>query len=136
MRNISAAMKTGDNLIIGIQTSYNFNELLKKYQTPELQSIAEPMLKKLGLKKESAEIVTTGDEAKKEIYQNVRILREKEIIIGKNKVNLPTGKMINLIISHKYEIPEMEHLAQTAGLNIKKTFINKENSYGIFVLEK
>ena len=45
--------------------------------------------------------------------------------LGKKTINLPKDKTINLIVSHKYEIPEMESLAQTTGLKIKKSLLNE-----------
>ena len=135
MKNIAESIKTGDNFVVGIHLNYDFQEILKKYQTPELMSIAGPMLKNLELEG-TAEIFTTGDENKREIYVNIRILDDKIIKIGKHSIFLPVGKTVRLIVSHKYEIPEMEHLAQVSGLKIKRSFLNEENSYGLFVLEK
>lgn len=136
MNNLGSAMKIGDNAMIGLQLNYDFQEILKKYKDPQVASFAEPMLEKLGIGKEDVELFISGDEKEKTISLNIKMLNNKEIKVGKNAVNLPKGKIINLIVSHKYEIPEMEHLAQISGLQIKKSFLDPESSYGLFVLEK
>jgi len=136
MKNFAGAMQEKDNLLVGVQLNYDFETILKKYQDPEVSSFAEPMLRNLGIEKEDVELYVSGDKEEQTIQLNIKMLKDKEISIEKNKVNLPKGKVINLIVSHKYEIPEMEHLAEIAGLKIKKSFLNPESSYGIFVLEK
>jgi L-histidine Nalpha-methyltransferase len=136
MKNFASAMQKKDNFLVGVQLNYDFEEILRRYQNPEVFSFALPMLKKFGLEKDDAEIFVSGNREKQEVSLNIKLLKNKEISVGENKVKLPAGKIINLIVSHKYELPEMEHLAETAGLKINKSFLNKESSYGLFVLEK
>lgn len=136
LKNICASMDETDNLLVGVQMNYDFEEILKMYQTPESIEFARPMLRELGLGDDDVEIFVTGDAERKEISLNIKLLTDVSLKIGKPSINLGQGFVVRLITSQKYDVADIDELATEAGLEIKKSFINQDNSYSLIIFEK
>jgi len=135
LTNIRAAMNEGDNLIIGAQMAHDFDNILTAYREARADEIARPMIQSLGLNDDEFELYLAGDADKKEISLNIKILQDKTIYIGTQELNLPAGKEIKLIISHKFTPEELNSLIETNNLKIKTSLLDNEDSYGVFELE-
>ncbi len=136
MNNISEAMKESDKLLVGVQLNYDLEEIYKSYNTPQNIEFARPMLRELGIKYEDAEIFISMDKEKSQISLNIKILKDVNARVGDKRIFLPAGKVIKLIISHKYQVGEMGELAREAKLKIQKEYQDENNTYALFLLEK
>lgn len=135
LKNISQSMEESDNLIIGVQMNYDFKEILKMYQTPESLDLARPMLRGLGFNDDDIDIYIKGDEEKKEISLNIKLLKDVNLKIGKHNINLKQDQIISLITSQKYDITDINQLAKSANLKIVNTLSNQDDSYSLITFE-
>ncbi len=136
MNNISNAIKKGDKLLVGVQLNYNLEEIYKSYNIPENIEFARPMLRELGIKYGDAEIFIAMDKEKSQISLNIKMLKDVNVRAGDKRIFLPAGKVIKLIISHKYQVGEMGELAREAKFKIQKEYQDENNTYALFLLEK
>lgn len=136
LKNIGNVMNEGDNLFVGVQLNFDFEKIVKMYQSEELRNFVLPMVREMRLGADEVEIDVYGDEVKRVVNIDLKILKDKKVEIGGEEIKYKKGNIINVAVSQKYEIEDMGELVKLSGLEIKNTFLDNDKTFAIYELVK
>ncbi len=136
LNNISGVMQKDDKLLVGVQFNYDLKKIYKTYNIPQSIEFIKPMVRQLGIPDKDRKLFVSLDKEKSQISLNIKILNNTSAKIKDKKITLPAGKIIKLIVSHKYKIEEMDKLTQESKLKVEKKYQDKKNTYALFLLKK
>jgi len=136
LANIAKAMNKQDGLMIGINLKTDLQETLANYDNPQGREFVMTTVKNLGFSEDKVELEMAVDEKNNQIQQIVHIKEDLTIKRGEQEISYKKGEKLTILISQKYEVGELEKLANNAGLAIKKSFLDSKKQWELAVLQK
>ncbi|OGY41293.1 MAG: hypothetical protein A2Y67_00615 [Candidatus Buchananbacteria bacterium RBG_13_39_9] len=136
MRNLSEAMTAEDALLIGVHLKEDLQKVLKMYDNPAGREFVMATVASLGFPEDKIELEMVADEDTRQIKQIIHIKEYLVVKRGKEEIAFKQGEAVTIFVSQKYEVGELEQLAQGAGLAIEKSFMDKDKQFELAVLRK
>lgn len=136
LRNVAEAMTAEDCLLVGIHLKEDLQKVLKMYDNPAGREFVMASVRNLGFSEDKVELEMVADEANRQIRQIIHIKEDLVVKRGKEEIAFKQGEAVTIFVSQKYEVGELEQLAQGAGLAIKKTFSDPKKQWELAVLRK
>jgi len=132
LKNINQAMTADDYLMVGIHLKSDWQEIIKSYESAKGREVFLTAVENLGFPLAKIDLEIIADEANRQIKAIVKI-KEDLAVRG---VEFKQGENLTIFVSQKYDVGELEKLAQSAGLEVEKTFRDEKNQYELAVLRK
>ncbi|MFC1598759.1 L-histidine N(alpha)-methyltransferase [Patescibacteria group bacterium] len=136
LQNISQAMTDQDSLLVGISLKTDLQKTLAMYDNPQGREFVMTTVKNLGFLEDKVELEVVADEATRQIKQIIHIKEDLIIKRGEQEISYKKGEQITIFVSQKYEVGELEKLADQAGLVIEKLFTDKDQQVELAALRK
>jgi uncharacterized SAM-dependent methyltransferase len=131
---VRAAMKEGDNLVIGNGLdNRHIEEIISSYNTKELNLFLIHILLKIGLKKEDVEFGVRFKNSRVEMYYTIN--KEKEIGFQNKKVRFNKGDQIIVAISYKYNKNDFMTYLKMYFDDVDM-YVSKDGSYALALCKK
>ncbi|OGY41756.1 MAG: hypothetical protein A2Y82_02670 [Candidatus Buchananbacteria bacterium RBG_13_36_9] len=132
LKNINQAMTSDDYLLVGIHLKSDWQEILKNYKSAQGREVFLSAVENLGFPMNKIELEIIADEENRQIKAIVKVKEDLEV----KGVRFQQDEDLTIFVSQKYDIGELGKLAQSAGLEVEKTFIDEKNQYELAVLKK
>ena len=123
-------MTKEDNLLIGMHLKTDLQETLKMYDNPQGKEFVMTTIENLGFAKDKVELDFVADEKERQIKVVIKV-KEDMTVKG---VEFKQNENLTIFISQKYDVGELGKLAQGAGLEVEKSFMDEKNQYELAVL--
>lgn len=136
LKNISQVMTKDDSLMVGVSLKTDLHETLASYDTPQGRNFIMATIKNLGVPENQIELKIVADEVNNQIVHNIKIKNDLTVKRGEHEIDFKQGEIIKIFVSQKYEVGELEQLAQSADLAIDKSFFDSKKQWELAVLRK
>ncbi|MFA5188507.1 MAG: L-histidine N(alpha)-methyltransferase [Patescibacteria group bacterium] len=132
LKNINQAMTAADYLMVGIHLKSDWQEILKSYESKSGREVFLTAVENIGFPLAKIDLEIIADQKNRQIKAIVKIKEDLQV----KGVDFKQGENLTIFVSQKYEVGELAKLAQSAGLDVEKTFLDEKNQYELAVLRK
>jgi len=136
LKNINEAMSEEDRLLIGIHLKTDIQKTLSAYNNQEGREFMMATIRKLGLPEDKIDLQMIANEEESRIEVLILINEDFSISRGEEQLDFKKGEVIKAFISQKYNIGDLDQLAQESGFNVSKNFVDQNQEFQLAVLEK
>lgn len=136
MKNIGAAVKPGERVVVGIDLKQDLDKLIDAYKNPESEIFAKQVLEPCNIKPSDIEYDVIPDYENNQLV--MKLIFKQDIVLSYkgHEKKYSRGESVRHAISHKYEVAEINELAEAAELTVTNQFTNPDNNYLLVVFEK
>jgi len=136
LKNLGQVMTADDALLVGVHLHEYLQQVLKLYDNPAGREFVMATVKNLGFPENKIELEMVADEGARQIKQIIHIKEDLVVKRRETEITFKKGEQVTIFVSQKYEVGELELLAQKAGLTIEKSFFDPKKQWELAVLRK
>lgn len=131
---IRSAMKEGDFLLIGNGLdNRHHDEILKSYNTHEVENWLSQILTQIGLERDDLEFTVKFNHSRVELYFVLK--KDKKVSFQDKNIYFSEGDQILVSVSYKYDEHEFKRLMKVYFDDVK-VYISKDKSYALALCKK
>ncbi|MBD3360067.1 MAG: hypothetical protein GF365_05185 [Candidatus Buchananbacteria bacterium] len=136
LKNLSNSMTKDDTLLVGITLKKDLQETLANYDNEQGREFVMTTVRNLGFPEDKVELGMVADEANNQIKQIIHIKEDLTVKRGESEIEYKKGEEVTIFVSQKYEVDELDKLADSTDLQITKSFADKDQQVQVVVLQK
>ena len=135
LKDVRKAMKPGEKLVVGVQMKSDLKKVVESYQGHDSVIFIKQVLTRFGIKEEETHFQALPDEKNNRIIMRLIFKKDQEIKYKDTVREFKAGDSLQIIVSHKYEVTEVDEIFQPAGFRVIKQIENENKDYQLITAE-